>query len=429
MEQTMAGIANRKKTPQRKPRGGRESAKAVSRGTPVTCDVTSDNGPSLTLASLSGSAEFLHRTVADSLRHRITAGLLAGGSKLPTLREIATEFNVSTMTVRQAIHTLEQEGHLYRIPRVGAFVRPQVPNVVAVQKMLAFAASDLTSAFEMGIARGIERACQKRGWAIQILDAQHEVELEKRNMLRLPDSGSQGAMVLPTWGNTDCVGALFRLQRSGFPVVMVDRIPAGLKADLVESDHGQGAYLATRHLLERGHSQVLMLTPPPLVSSIAARIQGYERALVDAGIVPRLEWKIWLDLGLQAKAFEQNRKWMGGYQAMMPVLAALPMPQAVFAVDPYTAWGVYEACRELGLRIPEDVSVVGFDESEISQAMRPPITMISQRTDEIGEAAVDLLEQRVGGGRSQEGARRSFLHTVIDVDLVVGESVLSLNGR
>jgi len=370
-----------------------------------------------------GAAEFLHRTVADALRNRVEAGQLVGGSKLPTLRRIADEFAVSTMTVRQAIRTLELEGHVYRIPGVGAFVRPQTPGRVVTQRMLAFAASDLASAFEMGIARGVERACQKRGWSVQILDAQHEVEIEKRNMGRLPDSGSEGAMVLPTWGNNRCIEALFRLQQTGFPLVIVDRIPPGLQADLVESDHEQGAYMATKHLVDHGHRQVLMLTPPPLVSSIASRIQGYERALIDGGITPRADWKVWLNLELQANAFEQHRRWLGGYSAMMPVLKKTDPAVAVFAVDPYTAWGVYEACRELGLRIPQDVSVVGFDESEITQAMRPPITIISQRTDDIGDAAVDLLQKRIEAGAARRERRRVYTHVVVDVDLVERESV------
>ncbi len=371
-----------------------------------------------------GAAEFLHRTVADALGSRVEAGELVGGSKLPTLRRIADEFAVSTMTVRQAIRTLELEGHVYRIPGVGAFVRPQAPGRLVAQRVLAFAASDLASAFEMGVARGVERACQRRGWSVQILDAQHEVEIEKRNMKRLPESGSEGAIVLPTWGDNPCVEALFRLQQTGFPVVIVDRIPSGLNADLVESDHEQGAYVATRHLLSHGHRQVLMLTPPPLVSSIASRIQGYERALLEGGITPKTEWKVWLDLELQASAFEQHRRWLGGYSAMMPVLKKIQPPLAVFAVDPYTAWGVYEACRELSLRIPQDVSVVGFDESEITQAMRPPITFISQRTADIGDAAVDLIEKRIEAGTVRRERRRVYTHVVVDVDLVERESVV-----
>ena len=388
-----------------------------------------DQDQNLSSQGMSGAAEFLHRTVADALRHRVTAGVLAGGAKLPTLRKIADEFAVSTMTVRQAIRALELEGHVYRIPGVGAFVRPQAPSRAAARKMLAFAASDLASALEMGIARGIERACQKRGWSIQILDAQHEVDIEKRNMQRLPDSGAEGAMVLPTWGNNRCTEALFRLRQTGFPLVIVDRIPPGLQADLVESDHEQGAYLATKHLLAHGHSQVLMLTPPPLVSSIASRIQGYERALIEANITPRPEWKVWLNLDLQATAFEQHRRWLGGYTAMMPVLRKVRTPVAVFAVDPYTAWGVYEACRELHLDIPEDVSIVGFDESEITQAMRPAITIVAQRADDIGDAAVELLQRRIETGLTRNERRCTYSHVVVDVDLVDRESVSRVSGR
>src|SRR3989304_2701742 len=78
----------------------------------------------------------LHRSVAEALRRRLLSGALNDGSKLPALREMASEFEVSTMTIRQAIRTLEREGHIYRIPGVGAFVRPTVPRrITAAQKM------------------------------------------------------------------------------------------------------------------------------------------------------------------------------------------------------------------------------------------------------------------------------------------------------
>ncbi len=370
-----------------------------------------------------GHADFLHRSVAETLRQRVLTGSLPDGTKLPPLRELAEQFEVSTMTVRQAIQCLEREGHVHRIPGVGAFVcPPATPAKTVAQKTLTFAATDLTSAFEMGLARGIERAGRNRGWAVQILDAYHDPEVEAENMARLPGSGCQGAIVLPTWGDNRCIEGLFRLQTSGFPVVVADRIPPGLAADFVESNHEKGAYKATRHLLQHGHSRVFILAPPPQVSSIAARIQGYERALRSAGVAPQPEWKIWLDLGIQDNAFRAQKRWLGGYQAILPVLREHSPPLAIFAVDPYTAWGVYEACRETGMRIPEDVSIVGFDDSEIALAMRPPITIIRQRTEEIGQAAVVLLEQ-ICDRSHQAAGRRSYTHVVIDVDLIERESV------
>lgn len=327
------------------------------------------------------------------------------------------------MTIRQAIQRLEREGYVHRLPGVGAFARLNpTENKALSKKTLVFAATDLNSAFEMGIARGAERAGRSRGWAVQILDACHDPEIETQNLTMLAECGCQGAILLPTWGDNRCMEGLFKLQASGIPIVIADRIPPGLVADFVESNHEKGAYKATRHLLHHGHSSVFILTPPPKVSSIAARIQGYERALRHSGIAPRPEWVAWIDMDVQNEGFRTQKRWLGGHEAILPVLRNHPHPLAIFAVDHYAAWGVYEACRELGLRIPEDVSIVGFDDSEITLALRPTITVVRQRTEEIGAAAVDLIEQASVGTR-RPGGRRSYTHVVIDVDLIERESV------
>jgi LacI family transcriptional regulator len=101
---------------------------------------------------------------------------------------------------------------------------------------------------------------------------------------------------------------------------------------------------------------------------------------------------------------------------------------AIFAIDPPAAWGVYEACRELGLRIPQDVSIVGFEDSEIAHTMRPPMTIAAQRTDEIGRAAVELLVERFESPPPDQDGRRSYKHVVIDVDLIERESVARASG-
>lgn len=376
----------------------------------------------------SGGSEFRHRAVADALRKRVSEGSFPGGSKLPALREIADEFAVSTMTVRQAIRTLEREGHIYTIAGVGAFVRPLPPPKSAPPRMLAFIAMDLTSAFDMSIARGVERACQSRGWAVQILDAHLDVQLETRNMLRLPQSGARGAIVLPPW-DPENIDALFEIQSADFPLVLVDRTVPGFAADLVESDHEQGAYTGTRHLIQHGHRQILMVTHRPGASSVTARIRGYERALRDAGINPRPDWKAWITHAVQIAGLREGHRWKGGCHAVLPLLRELRPPVGVLAIDAYSCWGVYEACQQLGLRIPHDVSVVGFDDSEIAHAISPPTTILAQRTDDIGRAAVELLERRLNTRQRPDGSRKSFTHVVIEIDLVERQSVADAGTR
>lgn len=407
-------------------RGGRNAPGSIARprrrGYLAGVSRTPHNGNE----SPGGEPGFLHRSVAAHLRERILSGVLAAGAKLPTLREIAEEFDVSTMAVRQAIRLLDREGLIRHIAGVGAFVRSHPPAGKPEHRMLAFVAMDLSAAFDMAVARGVERACQKRGWSVQILDAHLDVELETRNMLRLPESGAQGAVVLPPWHPAN-VDALFRIHQAGFPLVLVDRTLAGLTADLVESDHEKGGHAAAGHLIARGHRRILMVSHEPNVSSIVGRIHGYERALREAGIRPDPGWMVWIDAATHHRGFAENRRWLGACTAIEPVLAALEPPVGVVAIDAYAAWGVYEACRRLELRVPEDVSVIGFDDSELAHAIRPPMTIVAQRTDDIGRAAVDLLERRVIESRQREWIGRSYAHVVIDIDLIERQSVADVS--
>jgi LacI family transcriptional regulator len=353
------------------------------------------------------------------LRQRMVDGRLTAGVKLPALRKLADELRVSTNTIRLAIHVLEREGCLYSVPAVGAFVSPNYASRSPTNQItMALVTLDIGGAFEMGIARGIEQGCQERGWGLQIYDSRLDLHLEARNLARLTHSGSRGAIILTT-GVHHNIEALFKMKLASYPFVLLDRGIPGLKVDLVESDHEKGAYLATQHLLEHGHRRVLMVTEPPLATSVAARIQGYERALIDAGLEPRREWKIFADGRLSTRGTLEGRRWLGGYEAVLPTLKTIDPPVAVFAHNAFTAWGVFEACRELGLRIPDDVSIVGFDDSDIARAMTPPLTIVAQRVHEIGLKAVGMLERRLQTG-SNDGDPE---HVLVDVDLVKRQSV------
>jgi DNA-binding LacI/PurR family transcriptional regulator len=377
------------------------------------------------MAPNGGAPSALHRSVADGLRRQLAEGKLAPGHKLPPLREIAAEFDVSTMTVRLAVQRLEEEGLVYKIPSVGVFVSQAPPRKAIGQKVLAFLAIDVASSFPMAIALGIGKVCQEHGWALQILDAHFDTQREAQNILNLPDSGARGAIILPPWSAEDA-DTVHQLHDAGFPIVLVDRTRPGLNADLVESDHEGGAYRCANHLIDHGHTRIIMLTHPPGLSSITARIHGYERALREAGIRAEPEWMAWIDQKIQYKGTRQNQKWLGGYTAIMPVLKNVKPPVAIFAIDPPAAWGVYEACRDLELRIPEDVSIIGFDDSEIAHTMRPPMTIVAQRTDDIARAAVETLEQRLKAEHLDTDHCRTFRHIVVGVDLIERQSVATV---
>jgi len=379
--------------------------------------------PKATTRSGRQAPRFLYKSVLNVLRQRLADGHIPEGSKLPALKTLAEELSVSTMTVRRAIRTLEREGHVRHISGVGTFARPTSPLPPVTQRFLAFVGADLSGAFQMSIAHGIQKACQQSRWAIQLLDAHWDALLEAQNIEHLPQSGVKGAILLPPFAEPKTVRTLFAIQSSRFPIVLVDQAVAGLKADLVTSDHETAAYRATTYLLCHGHRKVLLLTHPAVVSSVAARIAGYQRALAAAGIAANPDWIAWIDLATHQQGYREGHKWLGGCQAILPLLRAARPPVAVLAIDAYTGWGVYEACRQLNLRIPQDVSIIAFDDSEVAHALHPPMTIISQRNEEIGRVAVRLLERRIGAAAADVGQPMEFRNVFVDTDLIERGSV------
>lgn len=215
---------------------------------------------------------------------------------------------------------------------------------------------------------------------------------------------------------------LVKLKLSGYPMVLVDRGVPGLKVDLVESDHEKAAFLATEHLLQHGHRNVFMITWPPLATSIAARIRGFEQTLIAYGLEPSRNRFGWIDPSVSTRGVQEGRNWLEGYEAAKPVLQSGQPPMAFFALNDYIGWGVFEACRELGLRVPQDVSIVCIDDSDITRAMTPPMTVVAQRPMEIGKKAIELLERRLQAPNVAFDPE----HPIIDIDLIQRQSVASV---
>jgi DNA-binding LacI/PurR family transcriptional regulator len=360
-----------------------------------------------------------YQAVSQVLRQQMKDGQLAPGVKLPALRDLAQRFKVSTNTIRYALRALEREGCVYHVPDVGAFVHPSYAVKSKTAVTIALSTIDIGGAFELGIARGIEYACHQRGWGLQIYDARADAGREASNLAHLKQTATQGAIVMPINDHAN-LEALVELKLSGYPIILVDRGMPGLKVDLVESAHEAGAFLATRHLLDQGYSRVYMVSFPPFASSIADRIQGFERAFIEHGQEPSRHALIWADTEVSARGVREGKRWLEGYEAILPLLKDWHGPVGIFALNDYLGWGVYQACRELKLRIPEDVSVICFDDSDLTRAVSPPMTVIAQRPAEIGQKAVELLERRL---QATDQTQLPPERITVGVDLIERQSV------
>ncbi|MCW5941974.1 MAG: LacI family DNA-binding transcriptional regulator [Fimbriimonadaceae bacterium] len=175
----------------------------------------------------------------------------------------------------------------------------------------------------------------------------------------------------------------------------------------VNSDDREGGYLGTKHLLDLGHRRIGLLGGAREVSTSEPRRAGYLRALADSGIAP--------DPRLMASAGFDARF---GHAAMLELLS-LPLrlrPTAVFAVNDLCANGAMLAIREAGLRVPEDIAVVGYDDTEFCDTTRPTLTSVRMSVDELGSTAVRRLVRRINGQDEQDG------EVVLPVSLTIRNS-------
>jgi DNA-binding LacI/PurR family transcriptional regulator len=228
---------------------------------------------------------------------------------------------------------------------------------------------------------------------VEIIRGVERVARRHRVGVMVSEFGLHDSAVSASWDDTvarrpQCVLSVAQLSASereeltakGIPFVVFDptvELPDGVP--FVGATNWSGGRAATRHLVELGHRRIAMISGPDHVLCCRARQDGYRAALEGAGLS--------IDPSLVVRA-ELSRE--GGYAAATSLLARPDRPTAVFASNDLQALGVYQAAREVGLRIPDDLSVVGFDDLPVVAWVDPPLTTVHQPLTEMASAATEL---------------------------------------
>jgi LacI family transcriptional regulator len=236
---------------------------------------------------------------------------------------------------------------------------------------------------------GASEALYEQDMRIVLCPTLHEHQREATLLERLMQGTTDGALLLLTTESSDDLKAL---REQGYPFVVLDpRKPLDEGIPAVSATHWAGAKAATDHLLGLGHRRIGAITGPHGWHATVDRLDGYHAALAAAGLMPEQE--------LVAKG---NFTGDSGHAAASVLLALPQPPTAIFAFNDEMAIGAMQAARERGLRIPEDLSIVGFDDLERAAIVVPALTTVRQPLAEMGRMAVSLLtrlldNQRVEG--------------------------------
>jgi LacI family transcriptional regulator len=326
-----------------------------------------------------------------------------------TIKDIARVANLSPSTISRALNnhpriSQETKKKIQKLSKKMGYT----PNLFArglVKKktyLIGLLVYDFCNPFYAELTRSIQDTAKEFGyWVIQAStdDDQEKADSLINSMIKL---GVEGIIFASCTLHDKSVG---RLVDDGFPVVLLNRKLKQDKGDYVVLDNTYGAYLLVNHLIHLGYKRVGMIGGPRNVSTSADRYRGYIKALKEKGL------EVDEDL-VRHGYFSQDT----GFKFAKMMMGMLTPPEAIFCGDDTIALGSMKAMSEIGVQVPDDVAIVGFDDSEISSHPLIQLTTVSQNVQEMGRLGAKIMVERI------EGKLKSPQKILLEPHLIIRQS-------
>lgn len=334
---------------------------------------------------------------------------------MATMKDVARIAGVSTSTVSHVVNNTRF---------VSDEIRERILSVVAdlnyspsalarslkinQTRTLGMIVTTSNNPFFAEVVAGIERICYQRGYTLVLCNTEGDPDRLSHSLEVLLQKRIDGLLLMCTEARLASADVFER--HPAVPIVVMDWGPLNTKADRIQDNSAHGGYLATRHLIEQGHHKIALITGPLDKLPAQSRQHGYRQALDEAGIAFRSDYVVVGDF-----------EFTGGITGMQQLLALDEPPTAVFAGNDVSAVGVYQALYRAGLRVPQDISVIGYDDIELARYLTPPLTTIHQPQAALCRQAVDTLLARIQGCDDEPRL------IMLEPTLIQRESVQQLN--
>jgi LacI family xylobiose transport system transcriptional regulator len=308
---------------------------------------------------------------------------------LGTEIDLGRQSGLSRVSVRRAIDRLMSKGLVERRAGKGIFVRSPEAAVRTIQIVVPNLQFDQC----VQIARGAQEFGRSRGAQVQIYDAHGSMAQDIEVIRRLPDSRSDGAIIV-FLQHPDFAQALYSLKAVDYPFVMVDSKLQDLAVPSVTSDNYAGGYAVGQNLVALGHTAIGCIGWLS-ARTVQARFDGLRDAVIDAKLP--FDRSMVLDLGVE----DPIGDWAAAIEGAVRTLLTRPdRPTAIFFGSDEVAIQSYRVIRQLGLSIPGDLSIVGFDDSSLCQLVDPPLATVRQSSSQMGQVAMEILLSHISGDRT-----------------------------
>lgn len=331
------------------------------------------------------------------LEDMITESGLGPGDQLPAERDLAAQFQVSQMTMNRAIQDLVRDGILFREVGRGTFVVHQDGRGTrkgALALATLFSPGVIKSdPYGSEILRGVQAAAFESFWDLVLV---RESLDDPEGLIARLRGRADGILFMSPADET--IPALLRIRAAGVPILCVGSSWEDVSISAVDTDNIQGATLAMEHLISLEHTRIAMMGAPENMSNSRDRHIGFRAALEAHGLEYRPEW--FLACGSAVVVTESERL------QLLEMLRGPDAPTAIFAAGYVLAVSAIETIQSAGLSVPEDYSVVGFDDKFSAAFLNPPLTTVAQPLEDMGRHAVERLEAVLSGERSALSVER-----------------------
>ena len=338
-----------------------------------------------------------------------------------TIRDVAQAAHVSLSTTSRVL-----TGHGYASPETRAKVQQAAKQLGYSAKQLArnlkrnktdtvgLMITDIVNPFYAVLADGVLSCAQRLGYHVILCATNEDERLESEYLHLLMSQRAAGIIAVPT-GHNENVWA--EAHAMGLKLVHVDRQLAGLpQVDVVLLDNIKGAYDAVMYLINLGHTRIGIVNGPSTTTTGRERLEGYIKAMQAAGLQ--------VDKQL---IFGESFTKAGGVDGAQRLLSLAQPPTALFAANNQLGEAVYATLRTAGLSIPEDLSVIVFDDVVWASLVHPPLTTVSQPTFDMGYMGMELVHQRLAGvGHKTSNTPRKLL---LMPELIIRSSCAAPTGR
>ncbi|MEV1026697.1 LacI family DNA-binding transcriptional regulator [Streptomyces sp. NPDC050264] len=333
------------------------------------------------------------------------------------IKDVAHEAGVSVGTVSNVLNQPHRVSEPTRrhvqqvIARLG-YVRSEYARQLRAghSRIMALLVLDMGNPFFVDVARGAERAARDAGLGVMVCNSAQNPSEEAEYLSLFAEQRVRGALITPA----DPSGATLRdFRRHGIPYVVVDRVAGDEEGCSVSVDDVSGGALAIRHLIAGGHRSLAYVSGPAHLKQVQDRREGALKALAEAGLP-----------GETLRELPTERLDVAaGRDAGARLLGLAQRPTAVFCANDLLALGVLQSLYAAGVKVPDDMSIVGYDDIEFAAAATVPLTSVRQPALTLGAIAAELLLQETG----ERAAEHRHQHVVLRPELVVRGSSRGLS--